>query len=182
MLTKVVFLVALLLEFGMDVVVCPFVGCTAGKRGAPAQMGWGNAHKLRHHINESHAGFVPSESWFQASHSRICPGCSVAITSLKGECVDCRRPRKPAKAHFKQPQPRKAPKADLLPELQHNRWDPVSLGLNKAAVAALLPALQPPDFGVLNSLESPCVGSVDCSSTNQQSTPSKGICLSFTMP
>jgi hypothetical protein len=130
-------------------------------------MGRSDVHKMRSHLNVAHSGFVPLADWFEDTRSRMCPNCKLSITSVSKLCSLCRaaskRDKSPTVDVSLCPQPRKAPRADELPELQRTKVVPVPLGLNMAAVARGLPPIAEICLDAVS--EQPVVASADLSTS-----------------
>ena len=149
---------------------CPFPGCSQGKGGRKVSKRLEDISRLRNHVNEHclSAPFAPSSEWLVRALSRICPECSVCVTSAELSCANCRS----------QPVPRiTAPKADLLPELEHLVIDKVSLALDLDAVQAGLLPFVPSSVSAASSgpsgfsSESVVLGSVVIESSQSASPP-----------
>src|SRR5690242_15339766 len=101
------------------------------KNSRPASKRLDDLTIVRTHVN-THClvGFVPSTEWLRLTESRICPSCSISITSLSLNCWQCRKSETPILP----------PRAQHLPKLQHNHFLQQSLGVTPGALNAGLPS------------------------------------------
>jgi hypothetical protein len=108
-----------------DVLICPVVGCTAGKGQKPLERALADASRVRQHVNEHLANgdaFTPSADWLSIVNGQMCKMCSAVITGLRDAgCPGCR-------ASAKVPEMR-APRARGVPKLDkiigfHLDWGP----------------------------------------------------------
>ena len=112
---------------------CPFPTCNEGVGKRPVTRRVEDVSRLRMHVS-THVGFVPSTDWLTLTKSRICPGCSLTLTSLDLKCDGCKKSKAPIVAS-------QVPRAQHLPKHKFNRFDQVSLGVTSAALDAGLPEL-----------------------------------------
>ena len=112
--------------------VCPFDQCGGGNHGKPVTIRLCDFSRFRAHVSVHVAqGFVPSPEWLADHECRICPNCSLAITSMTQLCVSCKKiPADPV-------QP---PRAHHIPKIKKNLFVQLSMGGSVDALNRGLPA------------------------------------------
>jgi hypothetical protein len=115
-------------------IVCPYNQCGGGAHGKPVTIRLSDFSRFRAHVSTHVAqGYVPSPEWLAENQCRLCPNCSLAITSLTQLCVSCKKIAV---------DPVAPPRAQRIPKIKKNVVIQLDMGGTADALSRGLPEIK----------------------------------------